>query len=43
MALASAAGNVLSLGPFGMGRYLRNSRLSERVMSRLRAKLAGAY
>jgi glycosyltransferase involved in cell wall biosynthesis len=43
MALASAAGNVLSLGPFGMGRYLRDSRLSERVVSRLRAKLAGAY
>jgi glycosyltransferase involved in cell wall biosynthesis len=41
--LASAAGNVLSLGPVGMGRYLRDSRLRERVMSRLRARMAGAF
>lgn len=42
-ALASAAGNVLSLGPVGIGRYLRDSRLSERVVSRLRARMAGAF
>jgi len=42
-ALASAAGNLLSLGPVGMSRYLRDSRLGERVVSRLRAKMAGAF
>jgi glycosyltransferase involved in cell wall biosynthesis len=42
-ALASAAGNLLSLGPVGIGCYLRDSRLEERVVSRLRAKMAGAY
>ena len=42
-ALASAAGNLLSLGPVGIGRYLRDSRLEQRVVSRLRAKLAGAF
>jgi glycosyltransferase involved in cell wall biosynthesis len=42
-ALASAAGNVLSLGPAGMRRYLRDSRLGERVVSRLRARMAGAF
>ena len=42
-ALASAAGNLLSLGPVGMGRYLRDSRLGERVASRLRARMAGAF
>jgi glycosyltransferase involved in cell wall biosynthesis len=41
-ALASATGNVLSLGPAGMSRYLRDSRLHERTVSRLRARLAGA-
>jgi hypothetical protein len=35
--------NVLSLGPLGMRRYLRDSRLRERVASRLRAKMAGAF
>ena len=42
-ALASAARNVLSLGPIGIGRYLRDSRLGERVMPRLRAKMSGAF
>lgn len=42
-ALASAAGEVLSLGPVGMGRYLRDSRLGERVVSRLRARMARAF
>lgn len=34
---------ILSLGPIGIRRYLRDSRLRERVMPRLRAKLAGAF
>lgn len=42
-ALASAAGNLLSLGPIGMRRYLRDSRLGERALSRLRARLTGAF
>lgn len=42
-ALARAAGNLLSLGPVGIGRYLRDSRLDERVVSRLRARMAGAF
>ena len=42
-ALASAAGNLLSLGPVGIGRYLRDSRLEQRVVSRLRARMAGAF
>lgn len=42
-ALARAARAVLSLGPIGMRRYLRDSRLRERVVCRLRAKLAGAF
>jgi glycosyltransferase involved in cell wall biosynthesis len=41
--LMSAGVNVLSLGPLGMRRYLRDSRLRERVASRLRAKMAGAF
>jgi hypothetical protein len=41
--LASAVGQVLGLGPSGIRRYLRDSRLTERVGSRLRAKLAGAF
>jgi hypothetical protein len=42
-ALASAAGNLLSLGPVGMSRYLRDSRLGERALSRLRARMSGAF
>ncbi|WP_292419250.1 glycosyltransferase [Mesorhizobium sp.] len=42
-ALVRAARVVLSLGPSGMRRYLRDSRLRERVICRLRAKLTGAF
>ena len=35
--------DMLSLGPSGIRRYLRDSRLRERVMPRLRAKLSGAF
>jgi hypothetical protein len=42
-ALASAAGNLLSLGPVGMSHYLRDSRLGERALSRLRARMTGAF
>jgi hypothetical protein len=42
-ALAGAAGNVMSLGPVGVVRYLRDSRLRERVVSRLRARVTGAF
>lgn len=41
-ALARAAGELLALGPVGLHRYLRDSRLVERVLPRLRARLAGA-
>ena len=34
---------VLSLGPAGVRRYLRDSRFQERVSSRLRAKFSGAF
>ena len=42
-ALVAAAGNVLALGPMGIRRYLRDSRLRERVVSRLRARMMGAF
>lgn len=42
-ALAGGAREVLSLGPAGILRYLRDSRLNERVMPRLRARLMGAF
>jgi hypothetical protein len=42
-ALASASSNILLLGPLGMKRYLRDSRLRERVASRLRAKMSRAF
>jgi hypothetical protein len=42
-ALFGAAASVLSLGPAGMFRYLRDSRLSERVMPRVRARISGAF
>jgi hypothetical protein len=41
--LASAARKVVSLGPSGMRRYLRDSRLRERVLPRLYARLMGAF
>jgi len=34
---------VLRLGPAGIFRYFRDSRLLERVIPRLRAKLAGNF
>lgn len=42
-ALATAAANLLSLGPAGLSRYLRDSRLGERALSRLRARVTGAF
>jgi hypothetical protein len=42
-AMFRAARNMLSLGPSGIKRYLRDSRLRERVMPRLRAKMTGAF
>lgn len=38
-----AASELASLGPSGLMRYLRDSRLFERVAPRLRAKLRGAF
>jgi hypothetical protein len=40
--LLRAAGALLRLGPGGMRRYLRDSRIVERVAPRLRARLGGA-
>lgn len=42
-ALLGAATNILSLGPSGIRRYLRDSRIRERVMPRVRARLSGAF
>jgi hypothetical protein len=41
--LLRAAGRVLGLGPSGIHRYLRDSRILERVAPRIRAKLTGAF
>jgi glycosyltransferase involved in cell wall biosynthesis len=41
-ALGKAAGQLFLLGPVGLYRYLRDSRLFERVLPRLRAKMSGA-
>lgn len=41
--LAPAVGRILALGPFGIRRYLRDSRIIERVVPRLRARLAGSF
>ena len=41
--LLRAALKVVGLGPVGITRYLRDSRLVERVASRIRAKLTGAF
>jgi GT2 family glycosyltransferase len=40
--LLPAVLRVLRLGPAGIGRYLRDSRIMERVVPRIRAKLTGA-
>jgi len=42
-ALLHALRTMISLGPAGMVRYLRDSRLLERVFSRLRAKFVGTF
>ena len=42
-ALARACWQILSLGPSGACRYLKNSRLIDRVLPRVRARLAGAF
>lgn len=42
-ALLRALVSVLLLGPFGGVRYLRDSRLLERALPRLRARLAGSF
>lgn len=42
-ALANAAFDLLALGPIAMVRYLRDSRLYERVIARVRARMMGAY
>jgi hypothetical protein len=41
--LAHAAAAVLRLGPAGVLRFLRDSRILERLMPRLRARLRGAF
>jgi hypothetical protein len=41
--LLRAAGQVLGLGPAGIHRYLRDSRIVERVVPRVRAKLTGGF
>ena len=38
-----AAAKIVRLGPAGIRRYLRDSRIAERVMPRVRAKFAGVY
>lgn len=40
--LTAAAASVLRLGPSGVWRYLRDSRIVERLLPRLKARLAGA-
>lgn len=40
--LLPAAGRLLALGPRGIHRYLRDSRIMERLVPRVRAKFAGA-
>jgi hypothetical protein len=41
--LVAAAHTVLRLGPRGAHRYLRDSRIMERIFSRVRAKFTGAF
>ncbi|MDB5698291.1 MAG: glycosyl transferase [Alphaproteobacteria bacterium] len=42
-ALVPAARSLLALGPLGLRRYMRDSRIVERLMPRLRAKLTGSF
>lgn len=41
--LGQAASAILRLGPAGMRRYFRDSRIMDRVVPRLRAKLSGVF
>ena len=41
--LPQAISAVLKLGPAGIGRYLRDSRISERLIPRIRARLLGDF
>jgi glycosyltransferase involved in cell wall biosynthesis len=41
--LPHAAWEVCKLGPLGVGRYLRDSRIWERTLPRVRAKLSGSF
>lgn len=41
--LVSAVGRLLALGPCKLARYLRDSRIIERLLPRLRARLAGGW
>jgi glycosyltransferase involved in cell wall biosynthesis len=41
--LLPAFGRVLALGPAGIHRYIRDSRIIDRVMPRVRAKLMGSF
>jgi glycosyltransferase involved in cell wall biosynthesis len=41
--LSRAVGQVLGLGPGGIRRYLRDSRIVERISPRIRARLMGAF
>jgi hypothetical protein len=40
--LLGAVWRLAALGPLGLGRYLRDSRIVERLLPRLRARMAGA-
>jgi glycosyltransferase involved in cell wall biosynthesis len=42
-ALLPALGKVIALGPLGVFRYFRYSRIVERILPRVRAKLTGAF
>jgi hypothetical protein len=42
-AFGRALGQLIRLGPWGLHRYLRDSRLFERAFPRIRARLAGAF
>ena len=41
--LLPALGRVIALGPAGIHRYIRNSRIADRVIPRVRAKLMGSF
>jgi hypothetical protein len=42
-AFLPALARLVALGPVGIHRYLRDSRIAERLMPRLRARLAGSF